>query len=114
MLRNDYSLVHVANLKQMNPYMVFCLYVAARVFVQYLKQRPQDGDLKASLEFLLTAMSALRRKNPLAESFMIQLQLDIESNGLDIFLHNPDFSSMVKEKAVGPCASDAIVVHVLT
>ncbi|KAG8533234.1 uncharacterized protein KY384_002017 [Bacidia gigantensis] len=84
----------------MNPYMVFCLYVAARVFVQFLKQSPSDEEVKTSLEFLLTAMTALRKKVPLAESFMIQLQLDIEGSGLDVLLHNPDFSSMVKEKAV--------------
>ena len=84
----------------MNPYLVFCLYVSARVLVQYLKDNNQDEETKNSLEFLLTAMAALRKKVPLAESFMIQLQLDIESNGLDLFLHNPDFSTLVKDKAV--------------
>ena len=88
----------------MNPFMAFCLYVAARVFVQYLKVSPEDTDVKQSLEFLLTAMAALRRKNPLSESFMIQLNLDIDASGLDILLHNPDFSSLVKEKLKGSCA----------
>lgn len=88
---------------QMNPFMVFCLYVAARVFVQYLKVSPEDMDIKQSLEFLLTAMAALRRKNPLSESFMIQLNLDIDASGLDILLHNPDFSTLAKEKLSGPC-----------
>lgn len=96
----------------MNPYLVFCLYVAARVLVQYVKTAPQDGEAKTSLEFLLTAMAALRKKVPLAESFMIQLQLDIEGNGLDILLHNPDFSSIVKEKAVG--ASHVVFLPKLT
>ena len=82
----------------MNPFMAFSLYVAARVFVQYLKNTPSDTEVKSSLEFLLTAMSALRKKNPLSESFMIQLNLDIEGCGLDILLHNPDFSSIVKDK----------------
>ena len=68
--------------------------------MQYVKSTPQDGEAKASLEFLLTAMAALRKKVPLAESFMIQLQLDIEGNGLDLFLHNPDFSSIAREKVV--------------
>ena len=84
----------------MNPYLVFCLYVAARVLVQHVKGNRQDGEVKTSLEFLLTAMAALRKKVPLAESFMIQLQLDIEGSGLDLFLHNPDFSTIVKERAV--------------
>ena len=70
--------------------MAFCLYVAARVFVQYLKTMPNDQEVRASLEFLLTAMQALQRKNPLTESFLVQLNLDIEGSGLDIF---SDYSS---------------------
>ena len=77
--------------------MAFCLYVASRVFVQFLKKSPDDQEIRASLEFLLTAMSALRRKNPLTESFMVQLNLDIEGSGLDILLHNPDFFSSLAQ-----------------
>ena len=84
----------------MNPFMAFCLYVAARVFVQYLKKSPNDQEVRASLEFLLTAMSALKRKNPLTESFMVQLNLDIEGSGLDVILHNPDFSSLQAQSKV--------------
>lgn len=82
----------------MNPFMAFCLYVAARVFVQYLKKMPNDQEMKQSLEFLLTAMSAIRRKNPLTESFLIQLTLDMEGSGLDTLLHNPDFSSKLMDE----------------
>lgn len=84
--------------------MAFCLYVAARVFVQYLKKSPNDQEVRASLEFLLTAMSALKRKNPLTESFMVQLNLDIEGSGLDILLHNPDYSSLARKHMV--CSFD--------
>ena len=77
----------------MNPFMAFCLYVAARVFVQFLKKDPGDQEVKTSMEFLLTAMSALRRKNPLVESFLVQLNLDIEGSGLDLILYNPDLSA---------------------
>ena len=84
----------------MNPFMAFCLYVAARVFVQFLKKSPNDQEVRASLEFLLTAMSALKRKNPLTESFMVQLNLDIEGSGLDIILHNPDFTSLAQKNKV--------------
>ena len=80
--------------------MAFCLYVAARVFVQYLKKSPNDEEVRASLEFLLTAMAALKKKNPLTESFMVQLNLDIEGSGLDILLHNPDFSSLAQNSKV--------------
>lgn len=64
---------------QMNPFMSFCLYVAARVFVQYLKSRPDDAQTTDSLRFLLAAMSTLKRRNPLTESFLVQLDVDFEA-----------------------------------
>lgn len=66
----------------MNPFISFCVYVAARVFVQYLKTRPKDQQMSSSLQFLLQAMQALRRKNPLTESFLVQLDLDLEGAGI--------------------------------
>lgn len=66
----------------MNPFISFCLYVAARVFVQYLKSRPDDSQTGDSLRFLLSAMNALKKKNPLTESFMIQLDVDLEGLGM--------------------------------
>jgi cell division protein FtsX len=66
----------------MNPFISFCVYVAARVFVQYLKTRPKDQQMNSSLQFLLQAMQALRRKNPLTESFLVQLDLDLEAAGV--------------------------------
>jgi hypothetical protein len=38
--------------------------------------------MNSSLQFLLQAMQALRRKNPLTESFLVQLDLDLESAGV--------------------------------
>ena len=38
--------------------------------------------MNSSLQFLLQAMQALRRKNPLTESFLVQLDLDLESAGI--------------------------------
>ena len=72
--------------------MSFCLYVAARVFVQYLKSRPKDQQVRSSLQFLLRAMQALRRRNPLTDSFLVQLDVDLEGTGLEIgksFTANP-------------------------
>lgn len=68
---------------QMNPFIAFAVYVAARVFVQYLKTRPKDQQMTSSLQFLLQAMHALRKKNALTESFLVQLDLDLESAGLE-------------------------------
>ncbi|KAI1325259.1 fungal-specific transcription factor [Xylariaceae sp. FL0255] len=72
------------DLSCMNPFISFCLYVAARVFVQFLKSRPEDGQSADSLRFLLAAMNALKKKNPLTESFLVQLDVDLEALGLRI------------------------------
>lgn len=70
------------DLSAMNPFISFCTYVAARVFVQYLRTRPKDQQMMSSLQFLLQAMQALRRKNPLTESFLAQLDVDLETAGI--------------------------------
>lgn len=72
------------DLSGMNPFISFCLYVAARVFVQYLKSRPDDSQTADSLRFLLAAMNALKRRNPLTESFLTQLDVDLEALGMRI------------------------------
>ncbi|KAF2496155.1 hypothetical protein BU16DRAFT_460222 [Lophium mytilinum] len=80
------------DLGMMNPFISFCVYVAARVFVQYLKTRPNDSQMTSSLQFLLQAMQALRRKNPLTESFLVQLDLDLESAGVSGLQTKPYFN----------------------
>ncbi|AEO54258.1 hypothetical protein MYCTH_2296636 [Thermothelomyces thermophilus ATCC 42464] len=72
------------DLSAMNPFISFCLYVSARVFVQYLKSRPDDSQAADSLRFLLSAMNALKRRNPLTESFLVQLDVDLEALGARI------------------------------
>lgn len=76
---------------QMNPFLAFSLYVAARVFVQYLKFRPKDHQMLSSLKFLLDAMQALRRRNPLTESFIAQLDVDLEGAGIDVGQRNTNY-----------------------
>lgn len=68
----------------MNPFIAFCLHVAARVFVQYLKIHKDDMTRTSSLQFLLSAMQALKAKNPLTESFLVQLDVDLEASGLRV------------------------------
>src|SRR5947207_2893394 len=67
----------------MNPFTAFCLYVACRVFVQYLKSRPDDQTVRSSLQFLLSAMNALKSKHPLTETFLLQLDVELEGSGLE-------------------------------
>ena len=62
--------------------MSFCLYIAARVFVQYLKSRPDDSSVHSSLQFLVSALNAMKNKNPLTESFLVQLDVDLDGTGI--------------------------------
>ena len=86
----------------MNPFIAFCLYVAARVFVQYLKSRRDDATVKSSLVFLLSAMQAMKTKNPLTESFLVQLDVDLEGSGLDIPAMGSKFQAGGKRIYVSP------------
>ena len=67
---------------QLNPFMSFCLYISARVFVQYLKSRPDDSTVYSSLQFVVSALNAMKSKNPLTESFLVQLDVDLEGTGI--------------------------------
>ncbi|EEH08043.1 binuclear zinc transcription factor [Histoplasma capsulatum G186AR] len=67
------------DLTLINPFVAFCLYVSCRVFLQYLKCRPDDGSAHSSLQFLLAAMNVLKHKIPLTESFLMQLDADLEA-----------------------------------
>jgi len=95
------------DLSTMNPFISFCVYVAARVFVQYLKTRPKDQQMMSSLQFLLQAMQALRRKNPLTESFLVQLDLDIESAGIPGLQQKPYLPPTSKPTVI-PVNSDSV------
>ncbi|KAI9851449.1 MAG: hypothetical protein M1838_003638 [Thelocarpon superellum] len=81
------------DLSAMNPFISFCLYVSARVFIQFLKTRPEDEQARASLQFLLNAMQALTRKNPLTESFLVQLEVELEGTGIEIRHQYSKFSA---------------------
>ncbi|KAK2737171.1 hypothetical protein FQN57_000428 [Myotisia sp. PD_48] len=81
-ITNIMKMISHTDLSTMNPFLAFCLYVASRVFVQYLKSRPQDQAVRSSLQFLLSAMNALKRRAPLAESFLVQLDVDLEGSGI--------------------------------
>ncbi|KAI9799033.1 MAG: hypothetical protein M1826_005608 [Phylliscum demangeonii] len=93
---------HVDPVK-MNPFLSFCLYVAARVFVQYLKGQPDDQQIRTSLSFLISAMQILKRKNPLTESFLVQLEVDLEGAGLDDPMKQSSFSYGLKKGVAEVC-----------
>lgn len=72
------------------------------MFVQYLKSRPDESQVADSLRFLLAAMGALKKRNPLTESFLVQLDVDLEVLGARIpklraaFPRNGDSVSLEK------------------
>ncbi|KAL4943344.1 hypothetical protein BDV06DRAFT_190028 [Aspergillus oleicola] len=72
------KMVSSMDMSKMNPFISFCVYVAARVFVQYLKFRPDDTAARSSLQFVFAVLDALKNQNPLTESFLVQLEVDIE------------------------------------
>ncbi|KAK2799664.1 hypothetical protein FQN51_006796 [Onygenales sp. PD_10] len=82
-ITNIMKMVSHTDLTLINPFLAFCLYVACRVFLQYLKSRPEDESVRSSLQFLLAAMNAIKHRNPLTESFLMQLDADLEGSGLD-------------------------------
>ena len=100
---------------QMNPYLPFCLFLAARVFVQLLKKVSEDSEVRSSLEFLLTAMDWLKRHNPLSESFLVQLTLDMRGSGVGNLMQDTDFqpSALASAGIVG-AVSDSLHAMLFT
>ncbi|CAL5874636.1 uncharacterized protein PFLUO_LOCUS8933 [Penicillium psychrofluorescens] len=85
------------DLTSLNPFMSFCLYISARVFVQYLKSRPDDSTVQSSLQFVIGALNAMKSKNPLTESFLVQLDVDLEGTGIRAV--NASFADSAKQTA---------------
>ncbi|KAF3080708.1 hypothetical protein TWF102_001602 [Orbilia oligospora] len=86
----------------MNPFVSFCLYVAARVFVQYLKSNPNDENIRSSLDFLISAMGHLKKLNPLTESFLVQLDVDMIGS-MDTPSNQAKFPYGMKKGVVSEC-----------
>ena len=80
--------------------MSFCLYVAARIYIHTYKKQPGDMQTRSDLEFLLNAMQAQRKKNPLSESFLVQLMVDLDGCGIENPLNNLRFSFGLKKAVV--------------
>lgn len=62
--------------EQLNTHTPFSLYVAARIFARVLKAESENDDAKSSVRFLLSALLAIKDSNPLAESYLVQLDLE--------------------------------------
>jgi hypothetical protein len=75
----------------MNPFMPFCLFVAARIYLQCYKMQPENDGARSALQFLLLAMAVLRSTNPMADSFLVQLELELEGTGVEMPPRYPSF-----------------------
>lgn len=84
----------------MNPFMAFCLYICGRVFVQYLKARRDDQQIQTSLNFVLQAMHTMKRWNGLTESFIAQLDLDLEAAGIANPHYQGSLENIIKKGVV--------------
>ena len=67
----------------MGPWVSFCLYLSARVFVQFLSEpdRPDKRKLLQSLSFLTGFMKSLKQKSPYTISLLLQLEADVAALG---------------------------------
>lgn len=86
------------NYDKFNVYTPFCLYVSARIFAQVSKSCPEDDSARSSVRFLLSALVALKEAIPIAESYLIQL--DIEGSGLAALQDNVKSFSGVEKSMV--------------
>ncbi|KAE8418148.1 hypothetical protein BDV36DRAFT_163992 [Aspergillus pseudocaelatus] len=102
-ISNIMKMISHMDLTALNPFMSYSVYVAARVFVQYLKSRPDDSAARSSLGFVFAALDAMKNKNPLTESFLVQLDVDIEGTPFrDIRqAKRPRISNNVQKKGRG-------------
>ncbi|KAJ5679427.1 hypothetical protein N7462_007671 [Penicillium macrosclerotiorum] len=98
------KMVSHMDLSILNPFMSFCLYISARVFVQYLKSRPDDSTVYSSLQFVVSALNAMKSKNPLTESFLVQLDVDLEGTGIHALSSSKSGTSHVMQAMQTYCA----------
>lgn len=88
----------------MNPFLPFCVFVATRVFIQHVKRHPDDHETASSVRFLLSVMTVLQVMNPLAASFLVQLDVELEGTGLEAHPHDTRCQPRFNKSAVSSCS----------
>jgi hypothetical protein len=79
-------------------YTSFIIYLAARIFSGVVKSDPSDDSAKSSMVFLLSALAAMKEAIPLAEIYLVQL--DLEGICLAAFQGNAQPSSGLETNVV--------------
>ena len=74
------------------------------MFAQALKSDPEDDAARSSVRLLLSALVALKEANPLAESYLIQF--DLEGSGLLSLQDNVRLSSELEKRVVSDLTSN--------
>ncbi|KNG90830.1 C6 transcription factor Prf [Aspergillus nomiae NRRL 13137] len=77
------KMVGPINMSKVNPFVSFCVYVAARVYIQHLKLHPDDTEAHSAFQFFRSVINTLKATNPLAESFLFQLDVDSEGRSFE-------------------------------
>ena len=63
------------DLGQMHIFTPFCLFVAARILAERVQLQPSISEYRHALLFLHQVLERLKKTNPLAEIFLVQLRL---------------------------------------
>ncbi|KAE8454281.1 hypothetical protein EG329_005206 [Mollisiaceae sp. DMI_Dod_QoI] len=66
----------------MHPWIGFCLYVSAGVYVKDYKRGTRDPNCMTTLEFLLSAMRSIGAKHNITNHFTAQVELDMQAAGI--------------------------------
>ncbi|OGM50656.1 C6 transcription factor Prf [Aspergillus bombycis] len=77
------KMVGPINMSKVNPFLSFCVYVAARVYIQHLKLDPENTEAHSAFQFFRSVIHTLKATNPLAESFLFQLDVDSQGGSFE-------------------------------
>jgi hypothetical protein len=95
---------------QINPFLAYCLYIAARVLIQNLKPKSKDSQIIATLQLIMAAMHSFKRRNPFTGSFLTQLEVDMEGIGIDVLARTTLSSDFQQSGRADPGAFMSIFI----
>ncbi|KAN0106619.1 Fungal specific transcription factor domain containing protein [Hyaloscypha variabilis] len=90
----------------MHIYTPFCLFVAARILVERVQFQPSISEYRHALRFLHQVLERLKKTNPLAEIFLVQLRLAERTEE-----QREDGNNDSKDKAQGDLRSSLSFTH---
>ncbi|ESZ92849.1 fungal specific transcription factor domain-containing protein [Sclerotinia borealis F-4128] len=82
-IANLMRLISHMEASKMSSWIGFCLYVASGVILHDARKDRPNPQSASNLEFMMSAMKAVGKKHVIARHFAAQLELEIETQGLD-------------------------------